>query len=225
MIFTFLVFRTLFNIIIILQENINYPILHKKAMPQTFFPVFPTGIKYINSRIGVKTINNFVYYFNGNMPIYHHHKDDYRSFRYISSQMVELGNVKQVEIVKTFEVSKESVKRWVKVYRTKGATGFFETRKGKKKGSVLNDDLLRKIQSELNLGTTLGTIGQIHGIKPDTIRKAIKSGRLTKPEISEDSEQQKEKTKSQRNQEDSKAILGMGCINTSGRMDAIVKKK
>lgn len=114
----------------ILQEFKNYPYFAKKLiMPQVQLPIFPSDIKYINSNIGVKTQNDTVYYFNGSMPIYHHQKDDYKSFRYITSQIVDLGNAKQVEIIQAFGVSKESVKRWVKVFREQGADGFF----GKKK--------------------------------------------------------------------------------------------
>ncbi|MCD4676297.1 MAG: hypothetical protein K8S18_09935 [Desulfobacula sp.] len=197
-------------------------------MPQTFFPIFPDDSVYLNSDIAIKTINEIVFYFNGLMPIYQHHKDDYRSFRYISSQLYVLGNVKQVEIVKTFNVSKESVKRWVKVYKEEGASGFFKTRKSKKKGKVLTKEILQKIQSLLNMGQSVSIIGKSLDIKPDTIRKAILYGRLTKPVVSDENENSpsaKSKTQSQRNQEDSKALAGMACTNTKGRLDAIVKKK
>ena len=195
-------------------------------MPNTLFPVYPTEAMYINERIAVKTIEKKVYYFNGDMPFYHHEEGNYKSFRFITSQMVELKNVKQMEIVKAFKVSKESVKRWVKLYRTKGEPGFFETRKVKKKGNVLNEELLIKVQTELNLGKTTKSIGEELDIKPDTIRKAIIHKRLTKPEITGTTTQgQGSKTKSERNLQDSKAPHGMGCTNTDGRIDAVIKKK
>ena len=84
-------------------------------MVQTLFPVFPEEVRYLNSDIAIKTIEGVVFYFNGEMPIYKHQESDYKSFRYISSQLYVLGNVKQVDIVKFFKVSPESVKRWVKV--------------------------------------------------------------------------------------------------------------
>ncbi len=195
-------------------------------MPNTLFPVFPSDSKYINSKIAVKTIGENVYYFNDEMAFYFHHKDNYKSFRFITSQMVELKNVTQMEIVKAFDVSKESVKRWVKICRTKGESGFFGTRKGQKRGKVLTEEVLSKVQSGLNLEKSPKTIGAELEIKPDTIRKAITCGRLTKPKILGNQEQALElKTKSERSQQDSKAPLGMGCTNTEGRMDSIVKKK
>ncbi|GAH53004.1 unnamed protein product, partial [marine sediment metagenome] len=185
-------------------------------MPNTLFPVFPPDSKYINSKIAFKIINDTIYYFNGEMPIYHHHKDDYQSFRYITSQIVDLGIAKQMEIVRTFKVSKESVKRWVKTYREQGGNGFFNTRNGKKKGNVLTDDILGKIQSELNLGKLPKVIGNEFKIKPDTIKKAISDGRLTKLQLT-NLPDQGVKTKSERSQIDSTSPLGMGCTNTSGR--------
>lgn len=91
---------------------------------------------------------------------------------------------------------------------------------------MLNEGFLSKAQIGLNSGKSPKYIGEELGIKPDTIRKAITYGRLTKPEILEVREQDQEsKTKSQRNQQDSKAPHGMACTNTEGRIDAVLKKK
>jgi hypothetical protein len=140
--------------------------------------------------------------------------------------MVELKNVTQMEIVRAFDVSKESVKRWVKIFRTKGESGFFGTRRGQKRGNILTEEVLNKVQTELNMEKSPKTIGAELKIKPDTIRKAITYGRLTKPNILSNQEQPRElKTKSERSQLDSEAPLEMGCTNTQDRIEAIVKKK
>jgi len=68
-------------------------------MAQTFFPVYPEGTAMINFQIGVYTKDEKVIYFNGDGPIYQHDKEDYQSFRFITSQMLSLKTVKQVEIV------------------------------------------------------------------------------------------------------------------------------
>lgn len=115
-----------------MRENKNDFFCNKKENAQTLFPIFPEDSRFINSGIAVKMINSEVYYFNGEMPIYHHHKADYKSFRYITSQMIELGNIKQGEVIRAFKVSKESVKRWVKTYRTEGASGFLKAERVKK---------------------------------------------------------------------------------------------
>ena len=192
-------------------------------MPQVQLPFFPEGLSYINSNIGVQTKDNNVYYFNGTMPIYHHDKDDYKSFRYISSQMYVLGTVSQMEIVKCFGVSKESVKRWVKVYREQGGAGFFGTKKGRRKGRVLDEQNTIKAQSMLNVKKTPKEIEDELGIKQDTLRKAIRDGRLVKIE-GELPENQPVMTKSDRSIEDSKAPMGVATTNTVGRIEAVIKK-
>lgn len=195
-------------------------------MPQVQLPIFPSDIKYINSNIGVKTIEDSVYYFNGSMPIYHHNKDDYKSFRYITSQIIVLGNANQVEIRKAFEVSKESIKRWVKVYRNKGADGFFGTKNVRRKGKVLDDQTIITAQSMLNVLKTPKEIETKLGVKQDTLRKAIRDGRLIRPEgkLSEPEEEQIA-TKSTRSIADSEAPMGIATTNTIGRIEAITKKK
>ncbi len=86
-------------------------------MIQTQFPYFPEDATLINQHLGVQKKEYTVYYFNGVMPIFSHYKDDYDSFRLITSQFIVNGNCKQMEIVRCFGVSKISVKRWVKKYR------------------------------------------------------------------------------------------------------------
>jgi len=94
-------------------------------MPQTRLPFFPDHIELINNYIGFQKKKDIVYYFNGSMPVFQHPEKDYASFRLFTSQLVVNGNVKQVEIVKAFNVSSISVKRWVKKYREQGAESFF----------------------------------------------------------------------------------------------------
>ncbi len=197
-------------------------------MLQTLFPVFPEDVRFLNSNIAVKNIGNDILYFNGAMLIYKHEKDNYQSFRLVSSQLYVYGNANQKDIVNFFNVSPESVKRWVKIYREQGRVGFFKTQKGKKKGHILTKEILIKIQTRLNTGATPGAIGKDLAIKIDTIRKAIGDGRLTRPDIviePDKSENKTSKTQSERNKEDSEAVKGMACTNTQERMDAIVKKK
>jgi len=94
-------------------------------MPQIRLPFYPEDITLINSTVGFQKNSGIVYYFNGSMPVYQHPKEDLKSFRLFTSQLVVNGNAKQSEVVKAFGVSAISVKRWVKRYREEGAQGFF----------------------------------------------------------------------------------------------------
>lgn len=191
---------------------------------QTFFPVYPADTKMINSKIGIKTIEGMVLYFNADSPIYQHDKDDYQSFRYITSQMIELKTVRQIDIISFFKVSKESVIRWSKIYRQKGGKGFFGTKKFEKCGNVLTKEILPEIQGYLNQGKTVKEIGEELSIKPDTIQKGIQTGRLKRPVITAPSVKT-EKTQGERSRQDSEASLGVGCTNEIGRTEAALKKK
>jgi hypothetical protein len=94
-------------------------------MPQTRIPFFPDDINLINTYIGVQKRNGIVFYFNGAMPIFQHPENDLSSFRLFTSQLIVNGNAKQSEIVRAFDISAISVKRWVKKYREQGAESFF----------------------------------------------------------------------------------------------------
>ena len=86
-------------------------------MVQILLPLFPVDATLINRYLAVQRKEDTVFYFNGAMPIFQHSKDDYNSFRLITSQFVVNGNCKQMDIVRCFGVSVISVKRWVKKYQ------------------------------------------------------------------------------------------------------------
>jgi len=99
-------------------------------MLQTFLPVFPDEFKLINKKLAVQKKEPLVFYFNGaSMPIFQHSMDDYESFRLITSQFIVNGNCLQMDIVRCFEVSPISVKRWVKKYRESKTLGVFFQKK------------------------------------------------------------------------------------------------
>lgn len=101
-------------------------------MIQTQLPFFSDEVTLINSCLGVQKKADIVYYFNGQMPIYQHHKNDYDSFRLYTSQLVVNGNCKQMDIVRCFGVSPISVKRWVKKYREEKCLRDFIKKKNEK---------------------------------------------------------------------------------------------
>ena len=148
-------------------------------MPQMFFPIFPSGLTLINEKIGFQKKDGRVYYFNGMMPIFSHHESDLPSFRFITAQLVVLGNATQAEIVRSFGISAISMKRYVKRYRERGPAGFFE--KSRRRGpGVLTKEVLEKVQDMLDQGMETPVIAKEFGLKADTLNKAIRDGRLHK---------------------------------------------
>src|SRR5437660_11444106 len=97
-------------------------------MPQMQLPIFPAGVREINSRGAVEAKDGQVCYVYGHLPVFQHEETDVRSFRMFTSQMIVTGSVKQKEIVETFAVPMVRVKRYKKGYRRRGATGCYESK-------------------------------------------------------------------------------------------------
>jgi len=148
-------------------------------MPQGQLPIFPQELTLINLNVGFEKREGIIYYFHGHLPIFHHDEKDLKSFRLITSQIVDSGVAKQMEIVRAFGVSVISVKRYVKIFREKGSAGFFAQRK-KKTAHVVTEDRIKKAERLLNKGVSIPQISRDLNIKADTLRKAIKRGVIKK---------------------------------------------
>jgi Helix-turn-helix domain len=149
-------------------------------MPQMQFPIFPTGVSYINSSLAFSRKDGVIYYFNGNMPVFHHEEDDIDSFRMITSQFYLNGVVTQSEIIEAFGVPSISVKRAVKIYRTEGPAGFYKEQKKGGGPRVLKADVIREVENLLGQGDDVKEIAAKLDIKLDTLQKAIRAGKVKK---------------------------------------------
>jgi transposase len=150
-------------------------------MAQMQLPIFPVGVNQINANVGFAREDDTIIYFYGHLPIFRHQVSDMVNFRLITSQLHVDGNVKQADICRAFGVTPISVKRSVKIYREKGPAGFFE--KPRRRGpAVLTKPVLAKIQDLLDEGMELPEIAHKLDLLADTIRKAVKAGKLHKPQ-------------------------------------------
>jgi len=149
-------------------------------MPQALLPLIPSGATEVNSCLSVIRAENKWIYFYGVQPVFSHGEDDQRSFRMFSSQLVCQGICTQAEIVRTFGVSKNSVKRSVKKYREEGIEGFYSRRKGRGP-SIMTDRVKEQAQELLDSGMSRKEVAEILDVKYDTLRKAIETGRIHEP--------------------------------------------
>jgi transposase-like protein len=149
-------------------------------MPQLQLPIFEQGMTLINANLGFKREGNRLTYFYGNLPVFMHDADDHRSFRMITSQFYINGSAKQSEICRAFGVSPISVKRYVKLYREKGIAGFFEPPR-RRGAAVLTPEVLSEVQELLDEGVEIGKIASRLDMLADTLRKAMRAGKLHKP--------------------------------------------
>lgn len=147
-------------------------------MPQLTLPIFPEESTPINFAVAVEKRDGIVYYFHGLLPVFSHKESDVKSFRMFTSQLVANGSCKQVDIIRAFGVPPISVKRSVKLYRDKGPSGFYEKKESPKSPRVLTPEMLKKAQALLDEGMKQNEVAETLGIKRDTFRKAVNSGKL-----------------------------------------------
>ena len=187
-------------------------------MPQMHFPIFPNDVTTITSHISFKKEDGKIVYFDWQMPIFTHDEDDFRSFRMFTSQLCVNGNAKQVDIIRAFGVTKNSVLRAVKLFKEKGPPGFYAKKKGRG-ASVLALGVLEKAQQLLDQGMDRTGVARELNIKSNTISKAVGDGRLHEVKKKECPNSQSS-TKSERSIEDDKALMGVGTTNKLDRIAA-----
>jgi transposase len=209
--------------------------LTEDTMPQQgWLPLIPSGVKRINDIWNVAHQDDQWVYFCGLIPVFSHDKNDQRSFRMFTAQLVNQGGCKQAEIVRAFGLSRNSVSRDVKKYRRGGADAFFRPRKGRG-GSVITVEVKTEIEVLFAAGKDKGEVAQELGIKYNTLLKAIAQGRVVEPptvakdegeetdegggEI-EETDQTAATDKSTRSIEDAAALMGNACTRPVERIGA-----
>src|ERR1700690_3066969 len=144
-------------------------------MPQRHMPMFSAGVNHITNELAFERRDGKIAYFNGHMPVFVHAEDDVATFRMITSQFCAHGHAKQCDIIRAFGVTSISVKRSVKLYRERGAKGFYAPR-ATRGAAVLTAGVVAEIESLLVEGISLGEGAQKLGLKLDTLRKAVLAG-------------------------------------------------
>jgi len=116
------------------------------------------------------------------MPIFRHEPTDLNSFKMFMAQLYVNGNVKQAEINHTFHLNPINMKRWTQKYIEGGVESFYRNGKGGRGKSgtprVLTESVIEKVQSLFDQGYSPSEAGAQLGLKADTLRKAVKSGKL-----------------------------------------------
>jgi hypothetical protein len=186
-------------------------------MPQSLLPMVPDGASRISDLISVVRENGMWTYFCGVHPVFCHPEADRRSFRMFTAQLVCQGTCQQVDILRTFGVSKNSVKRSVKKYVEEGVDGFYRARK-RRGATVLTAAVTTEAQRLLGAGRSRREVAEELAVKYDTLRKAIQQGRLQEP--ASHAESSPASDKSQRSSEDATAEMGVACTRPVDRVMA-----
>jgi hypothetical protein len=146
-------------------------------MPQLQLPIFPSGSKSIAEGIAVECRDKQVVYFSGLLPVFQHAEDDLQSFRLFTSQLIDMGVVRQVDIVNAFGVPLPTVKRYLKLLRDHGPKVFFAEPK-RRSAAVLNDEVRQVVERLIEEGRSVPEMAEASGVKANTLHKAIRAGRL-----------------------------------------------
>lgn len=193
-------------------------------MPQALLPLIPDGATSVNECLSIVRENGEWTYFYGVRPVFAHAEGDWRSFRMFSAQLVVRGMCQQADIVRTFGVSKNSVKRSVKKHREAGIEGFYRARQGRG-ATVMKEEVITRGQVLLSRGCSRKEVAEELGIKYDTLRKAIEQGRLRQPCEGEKtkrdfaaSKSASASDKSERSREDAVAEMGVACTRPEERV-------
>jgi Transposase protein len=150
------------------------------TIPQALLPLIADGATRVSDLISVIRENSQWVYFCGAQPVFHHAERDVASFRMFTAQLICQGACRQVDIVRAFGVSKNSVIRSVDRYRTGGVKAFYAPRPTRR-ASVLTPEVTVQAQQLLGAGWSRREVADHLHLKVDTLRKAIQQGRLTEP--------------------------------------------
>jgi len=119
-------------------------------------------------------------YLCGVQPVFQHAASDRRAFQMFIAQLICQGACRQVDIVRAFGVSKNSVVRSVNKYRAGGVDAFYAPRAARG-ASVMVPEVTVQAQQLLGAGWSRREVAEHLNLKLDTLRKAIQQGRLTEP--------------------------------------------
>lgn len=188
-------------------------------MPQLQLPIFPQGVTLITNEIAFQCKDGIVTYFYGHLPVFQHGKDDLECFRLFTSQLVINGSVRQADIVRAFAIPRVTVKRYVKLIRQQGAKGFFVPPR-RRSASVLKGEVGTRAQALLDAGKSVPEVARELDVLPNTLHKAIRSGRLHKVKIEPTVREVVVSTKSNRSDADSVADMGYATTRPLERVAA-----
>ena len=147
---------------------------------QLSLPIFPKDSHLITPSLAVYHQGEEVYYSHSGMPIFTHPSNDHSMFRYITSNLIHQGLCRQIDIINTFHVSSDSVRRYLRKFEKEGMGAFVEKEGRHGRSYKMTPERLSRIQRRLNKGESNNSIAKEEGISEGSIRYMLKQGQLKK---------------------------------------------
>jgi hypothetical protein len=151
---------------------------------QLQLPIFSTEAKMISEVVGYWNKEGIIQYIINGLPVYAHAEDDLSSFRFFTSNLINQGLCKKIEVHRAFNVSEDSVIRYYKKFEEEGADGFFgKETKRKSSASKIVGKKIETIQKKLDKNQSVLSIAREEGVSEGTIRYQIGQGVLKKSKV------------------------------------------
>ena len=180
---------------------------------QLILPMIPAGATEINGHVCVFRGEDKWTYFVGTHPVYSHRAKDRRTFQLVTSQLIDSGACRLVDVLNTFGTPKRSAINSLNKLRSEGPEGFFKVRPVRHGGRVFTKEVLEDAQRLLDQGRSRRETADELSVPYDTLRKAINDGRLGEPDR-QGGQEARATTKSSRDVIDAQAAEGMGTACT-----------
>ncbi|MFH1437706.1 MAG: putative transposase [Pseudomonadota bacterium] len=148
---------------------------------QHHIPLLPTGAEKISEHLAFEQCDGRITFFDASGPIFSCREDDEVSLRFAAAMFTspELGLAKPIEIAKVLGRHRSRVHEYRKLYREGGAEALEVKKRGPRGATKLKGTRLARAQKYLNKGKSNRKVAKMVCVGEQTIRKAIKEGRLT----------------------------------------------
>lgn len=149
---------------------------------QMQLPLFPPKTKLLSATWGVFEENDYVYYLHNGSPVHIHHKDDIKTYRYVTATLIVNHSCKASRLSEVFGVGAFNFNRYARLLREEGAEAFFGQDQRRGRRHELTDEKLSKAQKLLDVGTSQAKTARMIGVSEGSIRYHLKKGNLKKKE-------------------------------------------
>ena len=147
---------------------------------QMQLPLFPKETKLLSDSWGVFEKDNFVYYLHNGSPVHVHHKNDIKTYRYVTATLIVNHSCSAKRLGEVFGVGSFNFNRYAKLFRDKGADVFFGKDQRRGRRHELTDEKLHEAQELLDQGTSQAKTAGIIEVSEGSIRYHLKKGTLKK---------------------------------------------
>ena len=143
--------------------------------------LLPADALEINKDLAFSRDETRTAYHVGGLSVFSHENGDKIRQRLAAVQLIEAGLASKEELSSVLEIDRSTLYRSQVRVRREGIKGLLYEKSGPKGGHRLRGELLERAQRLLSEGRPQREVGRVVGVGENTIRNAIKRGRLALP--------------------------------------------